>query len=283
MPSKYFVKRNRKSRPNFLWRWLAPIIKLVLSPIVLIWDSFRNQRLVDHSWLYAFFLLTSAVLSVAFLAIWITDSPVDQTLKMLSTIKSHSLPLEGDVDPLIHQINQVGLKYDIDPNLIFAVIAKESNFNPKAVSRAGARGLMQLTPFVWQEYSGSACTGTHTNRVICKKNSCIFDPEANIRVGTKYLRILIDHYRGRIDLALEAYNAGLTNVVPGRQAKFSETRQYVKSVFLEWYNLRKTVIALKLEAALYFRKGIRQLLGGAFVCWLILFWWANRKLFSDQF
>lgn len=281
MPSTPSVIRAKKSRVNIFQRWIAPAFKLALSPIVMVWDSFREKRLADYSWLYAFFLFTSAIMCVAFLAIWITDDPVDETLKMLSTIKNHSIPLEGDIHPLINRINQVGMKYDIDPNLIFAVIEKESNFNPRAISRSGARGLMQLSPFVWKSYSGSACSGTHSNQVVCHQGNCIYDPEANLRVGVKYLRLLMDHYHGRVDLALEAYNAGLANVTPGSQPKYGETRHYLKNVFLQWHDLRKDAISFKLEAALRFRSGIKQIFGAAFVCWTILFWWANRKLFPN--
>jgi hypothetical protein len=279
MPSQSTPKRSKRKRRTFLPRLLAPIIKLVLCPVVLLWDSFREKRMTDHSWLYAFFLLTTAIMVVAFVAVIITDDPVDQTLQMLTTLKSRPVPLDGDINPLIYTINKYGLEYDVDPNLIFALIQKESNFNSRAVSPAGARGLMQLTPFVWREYSGSTCPGTHNSRVICSNGNCIYNPQANIRVGVKYLRTLIDYYQGRIDLALEAYNAGLTNVIPGQAPKYDETQHFLKNVFLQWHELRKEAIAYKLELALKFRHGIKQLLGAAFICWMLLFWWANRKLF----
>jgi hypothetical protein len=279
MSSQSTAKRPKRKRRTSLPNWITPIIKLVLCPVVLFWDSFRDKRMTDQSWLYAFFLLTTLIMAVAFVAVIITDDPVDQTLQMLTAIKSHPAPLDGDIDPIIYTINKYALKYDVDPNLIFALIQKESNFNSRAVSSAGARGLMQLTPFVWQEYSGSVCPGTHNNRVICSNGNCIYDPQANIRVGVKYLRTLINYYHGRIDLALEAYNAGLTNVIPGQTPKYGETRHFLKNVFLQWHELRKEAIACKLELALKFRHGIKQLLGAAFICWMLLFWWANRKLF----
>jgi hypothetical protein len=279
MSSQSTPKRLKRKRRKGLPRWCSPIIKLILCPVVLLWDSFRVKRLTDYSWLYAFFLLTTMIMAVAFGAVIITDDPVDQTLKMLTTIKSHPTPMDGDINPIIYTINEYGMKYDVDPNLIFALIQQESNFNSRAVSPAGARGLMQLTPFVWQEYCGSTCSGTHNNRVVCSNGNCIFDPKANIRVGVKYLRTLIDYYHGRVDLALEAYNAGLTNVIPGKTPKNGETRQFLKNVFWQWHDLRKEAIAYKLELALKFRHGIKQLLGAVFFAWVLLFWWANRKLF----
>jgi hypothetical protein len=280
MSSQTAPKRaKRKRRATTIPRWCAPLVKLILCPLVLLWDSFRTKRLKDQSWLYAFFLLTTVIMALAFGALIITDDPVAQTLKLLTTVKSDVALLDGDINPIIDTINEYGLKYDVDPNLIFALIQNESNFNSRAVSPAGARGLMQLTPFVWRQYSGSTCPGTHLNRVICSNGNCIFNPEANIRVGVKYLRTLIDYYHGRVDLALEAYNAGLTNVVPGRMPRYRETRQYVKKVFVQWHNLRKDAIAYKLELALKFRRGVKQLLAAAFCCWILLCWWANRKLF----
>ncbi len=102
----------------------------------------------------------------------------------------------------------------VDAELVKAVVAAESGFNPKAVSSAGAKGLMQLM-------DGTA-------RSLGVKNS--FDPAANIAGGTKFLRSMLDKF-GSVPLALAAYNAG-----PGAVDKFgdvppyAETRSYVDRV-----------------------------------------------------
>lgn len=115
-------------------------------------------------------------------------------------------------------IEEASASYDVPQSFIKAVIKVESNFNPYAISRAGAQGLMQLMPTV-------------------AKNLGVedpFDPRENIFGGTKLLRTLIDQYEGDINLILAAYNAGGVAVNRYGGIPYSQTRHYVASVY-RWY------------------------------------------------
>ena len=126
---------------------------------------------------------------------------------------------DGPTGEYSEQIRREAGRYGLDPNLVEAVIATESNFNPWAVSSKGARGLMQLMP--------------STARRFGVKN--IHDPSENIQGGTQYLRYLLDLFGGDLVLALAAYNAG-EGVVQnlGRVPNYQETRQYVDRVLARY-------------------------------------------------
>ena len=112
-------------------------------------------------------------------------------------------------------VQEAAALYDMDANLIHAVMQAESAFHPYAVSRAGAEGLMQLMPELSDEMGvGDA-----------------FDPRENIMGGARYLKRLLDYHNGNIDLALASYNAGPGNVERyGGVPPFRETRNYVKTI-----------------------------------------------------
>ncbi len=114
-------------------------------------------------------------------------------------------------------IKKISEKYNLNPELIHAMVKAESNFNPDAVSKAGAKGLMQLVD--------TTATDMGVNDV--------FDPEENIEGGAKYLRKLLDDF-GDLKLALAAYNAGPGTVTRyGGVPPYRETQDYVKNILAQ--------------------------------------------------
>jgi soluble lytic murein transglycosylase-like protein len=112
-------------------------------------------------------------------------------------------------------VESAAKRYHVDADLISSVIATESNFNAKAVSRKNARGLMQLMP--------------QTAALLGVRN--VFDPQENIDAGTRYLGNLLQRYQNDLALALAAYNAGPQRVRQyGRVPPFAETISYVRRV-----------------------------------------------------
>jgi soluble lytic murein transglycosylase-like protein len=112
-------------------------------------------------------------------------------------------------------VDEMAAKHKVDPELIRAVIAAESGYNPAATSRKGAQGLMQLMPGTAQQLGVRDA----------------YNPKQNIEAGVRYLRALLDKYDGDLDKALAAYNAGEGAVeraggVPG----YRETQDYVQKI-----------------------------------------------------
>lgn len=120
----------------------------------------------------------------------------------------------GDATWLDPIITRASRKYGVDAGLIKAVIKAESDFNPQAVSHAGARGLMQLMPA--------------TARSLGVSDS--FDPEQNVMGGTRFLKELLQRYDGNVDAAVAAYNWGPGNVDKRPDHLPRETRAYLARV-----------------------------------------------------
>lgn len=127
------------------------------------------------------------------------------------------LPAPGanvaDLDAIVLRVAQ---ELDVSPQLLHAVIAVESAYNPRAESPKGAQGLMQLMPATARRF------GVRDP----------FDPHENVRGGAQYLKVLLAQFNGDLQLTLAAYNAGENAVVRygNRVPPFAETRRYVPKV-----------------------------------------------------
>jgi soluble lytic murein transglycosylase-like protein len=153
-----------------------------------------------------------------------TNTPDHARFQRLSSLmedygsnnRAGAVALKGNVAAFAPQIEAAAVEAGVDAALVHAVITAESGYNPQAVSRAGAQGLMQLMPQTAQRYA--------------VKDS--FDPRQNISGGTRYLRDLLALFDDNVELAVAAYNAGENAVLRhGRRIPpYRETQAYVPKV-----------------------------------------------------
>lgn len=134
------------------------------------------------------------------------------------------MPTEADIRRFSSIIDTAAKSHGIEPALVQAVITAESGFNPNALSRKGASGLMQLMPDTARRY------GVQN----------IFDPVENIHGGVRYLRDLLAMFNGDMRLALAGYNAGENAVIrAGNQVPpYAETKSYVPKVIDLYHRFR---------------------------------------------
>lgn len=153
-----------------------------------------------------------------------TDAPFGKKTEKVLSDKNKKVPADQNrAEKSIvlntdysHYVQKAAKKYEIEPELIHAVIRTESNGNHRAVSKKGAMGLMQLMP--------STASDMNVGNP--------FNPEENIDGGTRYLRYLLGKFNGNLTLAVAAYNSGPKTVERyGNVPPISETRQYVNKVF----------------------------------------------------
>ena len=158
-----------------------------------------------------------------------TNAPTDpryQRMGFTSGTQAGWLRLpQGDPSPYAREIIDAAGRFGIPERLVAAVIRAESGFNPRAVSRKGAQGLMQLMP--------------STASVLGVRNS--FDPRENIEGGVRHLRGLLDRFPGNLPFAIAAYNAGEKAVLAyGGVPPYPETVDYVGKV-LRYYGIDSVI------------------------------------------
>jgi soluble lytic murein transglycosylase-like protein len=145
------------------------------------------------------------------------ESSQSANAKIVNSNFRGPLATSGDIDSAIEQ---AAARHNVDPNLVRAVVKVESNFNPNAVSRKGAMGLMQLMPA--------------TARQLNVKNP--FDPEQNVDAGVRHLKRLLESYGGDVKLTLAAYNAGAGAVARSSGVPhYAETQNYVRRITNLYY------------------------------------------------
>ena len=136
----------------------------------------------------------------------------EEMSRITDAIRAEFFAAEIPYGQLIYEKSK---KYDVDPNLVAAVIEQESRFRPRAQSHVGARGLMQLMP--------------RTGRWMGARD--LYNPEQNVDAGVKYIAYLDKRFNGDLKKIVAAYNGGEGNVMRYRGVPpFRETRQYVKKV-----------------------------------------------------
>jgi soluble lytic murein transglycosylase-like protein len=188
--------------------------KRELSSATVSAPSFRSQqnRLVfwsttEHQWKTVPHANVKAARSAA--------AEVDQYLDKPQSEQNSPLRRGFTQKEIDDAINKAADRHAVDPNLVRALVKVESNFNPNAVSRKGAMGLMQLMP--------------QTARQMKLTNP--FNPEENIDAGVRHLKDLLDSYGGDVRLSLAAYNAGAGAVARSAGIPhYAETRNYVKRI-----------------------------------------------------
>jgi soluble lytic murein transglycosylase-like protein len=149
----------------------------------------------------------------------LTNAPTDPRYRGLPVVSGTSTGWlrmsETSRNQYASDIREIASRHGVDPTLVESVIRAESAFNPTAVSRTGARGLMQLMP------KTAVALGVRDS----------FNPRQNIDGGVRHLRYLLDRYPGNVALAIAAYNAGEAAVDAHRGIPpYAETQQYVQRV-----------------------------------------------------
>jgi soluble lytic murein transglycosylase-like protein len=148
-----------------------------------------------------------------------TDIPTSPLYRPFLVFKDRYL---RDQEKILAHVKHHAGRHNIDPMLVRAVIEVESGFEPEAVSRVGAQGLMQIMPTTGEELGLTAP----------------FDPESNIEAGIRYLKQMLNQF-GTVPLALAAYNAGPNAVKKhGGIPPFAETERYVQKVLSLYLRLR---------------------------------------------
>lgn len=254
------------------------VVLILASPIFLIIDAVRPSRsrkiLLAYLWFMVIFLFLTAFCYLG------NDRSVSRLQRLLGRFfypEEEAAALNKETAELV---NRYSVMFNINPQLISAIIQVESNNNPKARSPKGASGLMQIMPAVWRQYNpDSRCDGRHLPGKVDHGADCIYDVEANIRTGVRHLRFLIDYFHGETGMAIEAYNAGLTNVDQDRnRPKFRETRNYLHRIARVMAPATTPRITRELSLVMWSKVFVRRMLIISQMLWGILIFWLFKRV-----
>ena len=147
--------------------------------------------------------------------------------------------------PWWNDVKKYAVENQLDPYLVAALIRQESEFNPSAISRADAIGLMQLLPVTGKRMASEL-------KVRRYSVGMLVEPSINVQLGTRYFRQLVQKFDGRLELALAAYNAGADRVEEWRSSgNFREPAEFVESI--PFTETREYVQAILRNAGIYHR------------------------------
>jgi transglycosylase-like protein with SLT domain len=200
--------------------------------------SLRNTHPLDpgerrRRWLRGFVVMT-LTLGGGYLVAGQSAAPTQLAAEEAEAEDARDNASTPTIAEIMAQIDEVATRHRVPPRLVAAVIAVESEFNPRAVSRRGAQGLMQLMPA--------------TASSLDVQDS--FDTRENIEGGVRHLRVLMDRYRNDLPVVLAAYNAGDTAVLNYRGVPpYRETRQYVIRVLRRYDSDAARAAAIRIYGA----------------------------------
>lgn len=191
---------------------------------------FARERLDDRYVLYYRAPVPKAVDGTAAAAVAPERTPALEEYSRKLAAFFQTSPRYKKIKPLL---TEASLAYRIDVELLQALIAAESAFNPAAVSDKGAIGLMQVMPDTARRF------GIDSDQWLSIETK-LANPRINVQIGSRYLRLLLNMFPGRLDLALASYNAGEGAVIKAGNAipKYKETQDYVAMV-TELYGVLK--------------------------------------------
>lgn len=237
------ARRQRQLRPNvptLAFRLVIAILSVFISPAVLLVSLFRPRMKTGRRWLIAALAFTMILAGAAWSAAMWLDRTLADSLSVLADYETARVEVRDM--PFYQVLNAESLRNGVDPSLVAAIVQHGSGFRADFMSRRGARGLMQITPSTWAEFMPSAvCRGDHAPPAC--SGDCIFSPAANLRVGTVYLRYLVDQHGGDIMAALRAYNSE----TPAASA-LSQT--YAETTAQAWTTIRGQNTQPRVDAAL---------------------------------